>query len=263
LTISHEIQDVISINDIQIRSQKSTQQLLIPAVVEELKMKKMANMVALVNSGCIQMCIDEQYACKQKWPLLRIPQPIRVQYANRSSNEESTIRYRVDLCIHAAGSVVVTGALVTWLHSVKLFLGHDWLKATNSTINWEKGEIKCEEMRVPLPMQIIEDTTPNYVEEYKTVFSEGEFRGLPPRRKWDHRIDLREEYVPPKGKCYPLAAREKEVLKKFINENLEDKRIRRSNSPYTSPFFFRPKQGMTELRGIQDYQKLNEIMIKD
>jgi hypothetical protein len=32
---------------------------------------------------------------------------------------------------------------------------------------------------------MVEDATPNYAEEYETVFSEGEFRGLPPRRKWD------------------------------------------------------------------------------
>jgi hypothetical protein len=60
-----------------------------------------------------------------------------------------------------------------------------------------------------------------------------------------------------------LAAREKEALKKFVEENTADRRIRKSSSPYASPFFFRPKQGTTELRGIQDYRRLNEITVKD
>jgi hypothetical protein len=95
------------------------------------------------------------------------------------------------------------------------------------------------------------------------VFSEDEFRELPPRRKWDHPIDLVEGHRPPSGKCYPLTAKEKDALQKFIGDNLQDKRIRKSSSPYASPFFFRPKQGTTELRGIQDYRQLNEITIKD
>jgi hypothetical protein len=58
-------------------------------------------------------------------------------------------------------------------------------------------------------------------------------------------------------------AKEKEALKTFIHTNLEDRKIRPSDSPYASSFFFRSKQGTTKLRGIQDYWKLNEITIKD
>jgi hypothetical protein len=145
----------------------------------------------------------------------------------------------------------------------KVFLGYDWLKATNPSINWWTGKITCEENQEILPMRKVEEWAPNYCEEFPGVFSEGEFREQPPWQKWDHWIDLLEGHVPPWGKCYPLAAKEKEALKKFVNDNLKDKRIKRSDSSYASPFFFRPKQGMSELRGIQDYRKLNEITVKD
>jgi hypothetical protein len=159
--------------------------------------------------------------------------------------------------------MVITGALVMCLKSVKLFLGYDWLQATNLQVNWRTGMVMCEEKQALLPMRTLEEETPKYIQEFPKVFSEGEFRGLPLRRKWDHRIDLMEGHSPTRGKCYPLAAKEKEALKTFITNNLEDGRIRASDSPYTSLFFFRPKQGTSELRGIQDYQKLNEITIKD
>jgi hypothetical protein len=111
-------------------------------------------------------------------------------------------------------------------------------------------------------MRNIEEA-PKYEEEYPKVFSEEEFRELPPRRKWDHTIELKEGHQPPWGKCYLLAAKEKDALKKFITENRQDRRIWESSLPYASPFFFRPKQGTTELRGIQDYCRLNEITVKD
>jgi hypothetical protein len=126
------------------------------------------------------------------------------------------------------------------------------------------GRVTTDKEGTPLIMRVIdEDETPNYEEEFLMVFSANEFRGLPPKRKWDHVIDLMEGHQPPQGKCYPLAAKEKEALQKFIGDNVQDKRIRKSSSPYASLFFFRPKQGTTELRGIQDYRRLNEITMKD
>jgi hypothetical protein len=124
----------------------------------------------------------------------------------------------------------------------------DWLRAVNLAIDWRTGRVMIKEEEAPLTMRVInEDAMPNYKKEFPMVFSEDEFRGLPPQRKWDHVIDLEEGHQPPRGKCYPLAAKEKEALRKFIGDNIQDKRIRKSSSPYASPFFFRPKQGTTEL----------------
>jgi hypothetical protein len=60
-----------------------------------------------------------------------------------------------------------------------------------------------------------------------------------------------------------LVAWEKEALKEFVETNLKSGKIQRSDLPYASPFFFRPKPGTGELRGIQDYRRLNEITVKD
>jgi hypothetical protein len=60
-----------------------------------------------------------------------------------------------------------------------------------------------------------------------------------------------------------LAARECDALKDFVGTNLQSGKIQSSDSPYANPFFFRPKPRSRELRGIQDYRRLNEITIKD
>lgn len=51
-------------------------------------------------------------------------------------------------------------------------------------------------------------------------------------------------------------------MDEFLKENLESGRIRPSKSPMASPFFFvKKKDG--KLRPVQDYQKLNEMTIKN
>ena len=55
---------------------------------------------------------------------------------------------------------------------------------------------------------------------------------------------------------------EQKALDKFLEENLKSGRIRPSNSPMASPFFFVKKKDGA-LRPVQDYRKLNEMTIKN
>jgi hypothetical protein len=112
-------------------------------------------------------------------------------------------------------------------------------------------------------MRALLDGMPNYPELYNEVFLEQAFQDLPPRRVWDHQINLVPGHTPIWGQCYLLATRERVALKEFMDTKLETRKIKKSDSPYTSPFFFRLKPGTMELCSIQDYQRLNEITIKD
>jgi hypothetical protein len=168
----------------------------------------------------------------------------------------------VNLRLCAAGTTVATGALVTRLKSAKLFLGFDWLQAVNPKIDWATLKIGTEDGTVPMQMRNV-SKVPDYKARFPRVFSEVAFQDLPLRRKWDHQINLVPGHSPLRGQCYPLAAREREALESFVEINLKSGRIQGSDSPYASPFFFRPKLGSRELRGIQDYRCLNEITIKD
>ena len=63
-------------------------------------------------------------------------------------------------------------------------------------------------------------------------------------------------------KIYPLNLQEQKELDEFLKEQLETGRIRLSKSLMASPFFFvKKKDG--KLRPVQDYQKLNKMMIKN
>ena len=40
------------------------------------------------------------------------------------------------------------------------------------------------------------------------------------RKVWDHVIDVKEGFVPRKGKVYPLSRKEREEIREFVKEQL-------------------------------------------
>lgn len=101
-----------------------------------------------------------------------------------------------------------------------------------------------------------------FIREFAPVFDKAAFGQLPPRRIWDHAIELKPDARPIKSKIYPLSKSEQVELDKFLDEHLASGRIRPSKSEYASPFFFVKKKDGT-LRPVQDYRRLNEMTIKN
>ena len=64
------------------------------------------------------------------------------------------------------------------------------------------------------------------------------------RKVWDHTIDLKEEFIPRKGKVYPLSREEREEIREFITEQIRKWYIRLSKLLQTvSVFFVEKKDG--------------------
>jgi len=102
-----------------------------------------------------------------------------------------------------------------------------------------------------------QEQVPEPYHQFGKVFSDEESTRFPESRPWDHAIDLLPEApVTLNCKVYPLAEGQQDALDKFLEEHLNKGYIRRSNSPYASPFFFiKKKDG--KLRPVQDYRALN------
>ena len=98
---------------------------------------------------------------------------------------------------------------------------------------------------------------------YTKVFDEPKTGKLPPRRPFDHAIDLlKDTFVPKVAKAYPLNPKEMDGCKEFIDEHLKSGKIWKSQSPQASPFFFVQKKD-GGLHPCQDYQYLNEHTVKN
>ena len=85
---------------------------------------------------------------------------------------------------------------------------------------------------------------------------------MPIQKIWDHAIDMKEGFVPRKGKVYPLSREEREEVREFIQEQLRKGYIRPSKSPQIAPVFFVGKKDGKK-RMVQDYRYLNEWTIKN
>ncbi|SJL03606.1 uncharacterized protein ARMOST_06963 [Armillaria ostoyae] len=220
--------------------------------------------------------------------------PIAVYNADSTCNKAGDITKFVEFRMTIGSHSKRIDFAVTNLGTKDLYLGHNWLKHHNPVINWKMGMILfrcCQCIRNPFPLPDADPNdhwdeelkegetilTVNMEEEIKTfkeivppnyhsfrdLFSKENFDELPEQKPWDHAIKL----IPNTKstldcKVYLLNRDEQEQLDKFLDENLELGRIRESKSPFTSPFFFIKKKDGS-LRPIQDYQKLNEMMIKN
>jgi len=103
---------------------------------------------------------------------------------------------------------------------------------------------------------------PAQYHDFRDVFSKEAFDELPPWKAWDHAIDLTPETELPCSQMFPLSPAEQKELDDFLQENLVNSCIHSSKSPMGAPVFsIKKKDGL--LRLIQDYWKLNKIMVKN
>jgi len=65
---------------------------------------------------------------------------------------------------------------------------------------------------------------------------------MPARKPWDHVIELKEEFVPRKGKVYLLSREEREKVLAFVEDQLLKGYIQLSKSPQTSLVHFVAKK---------------------
>jgi len=63
------------------------------------------------------------------------------------------------------------------------------------------------------------------------VFKKKESERMLTRKAWNHAINLREGFVPKKGKMYPLSRVEREEVQKFVKDQLRKRYIRPSKLP--------------------------------
>jgi len=181
------------------------------------------------------------------------------------------------------------------LDGTDMFLGHDWLVKHNLEVNWRNGTIKftrcpsnCTMTHKDIlfnsrrtketamdktkqdngeigkePDKTNPEDLPEYIRPFTHLFNKKKFEKLSERREWDHEINLMDE-VPKElnVKPYAMTFKEEEALNQWLDEQLKTGLIVESKSRYAAPCFYIPKKDGS-LWLVQDYRKLNQVMIKD
>ena len=116
----------------------------------------------------------------------------------------------------------------------------------------------------PLDTIKVESTVqlPKKYHHYADVFDKVQANTLPHHRPYGCPIDVQPEKEPPWGPIYNLSPIELQVLRTYIEENLENGFIRHLKSPTGAPIFFVKKKDGS-LRLVVDYRVLNKVTIRN
>jgi len=167
------------------------------------------------------------------------------------------------------------------LEKTEVILEMPWLAAHNLEIDWEKGEVK---MTCCLPIcgrkkqeekekkvkkverdkdeETLKKLVPKKFWKWKRVFGKKKLERMPVRKTWDYAIELKEGFIPKKGKMYLLSREEREEVQAFVEDQLRKGYIQSSKLPQTSPVHFVAKKDGA-WRMVQDYRHINQWTIKN
>ncbi|KIK92920.1 hypothetical protein PAXRUDRAFT_146241, partial [Paxillus rubicundulus Ve08.2h10] len=122
----------------------------------------------LIDSGCMGSSIDSGFMQAKGFNFQPLPCPIPVYNADETLNQGGMVMHHVMLCmtIRHHSEWITFG--VTDLGKGKLFLGHEWLKNHNPSINWQMGSAKF-------------DQCPKYSQQSYQIYEPEEERKTP---KW-------------------------------------------------------------------------------
>ena len=103
---------------------------------------------------------------------------------------------------------------------------------------------------------------PEYIQPFMHLFNKKKFEKLLEWREWYHEINLIEEALKKlNAKAYTMTIKEEEALNQWLDEQLKAGLIMESKSRYMAPYFYIPKKNSL-LQLVQDYRKLNQVIIK-
>src|ERR1700692_228723 len=108
-----------------------------------------------------------------------------------------------------------------------------------------------------------QEQVPKEYHRFGKIFDEIASHRFPPKRPWDHAIDLLPN-APEILDCsvYQIPDAYVQVLEDFITEQLKKGYIRPSKSPYASPLFFVTKKD-GKPRPVQDYARVNNYTVRN
>ena len=213
--------------------------------LEKLDTHEGVTVKALLDSGATGIFIDKDFAEEQGLKLVKLDKPVEVKNIDGTDNNGGRIEYEIKCNMYFKGHVERIRVDICKLGRTKVILGMLWLAVHNPEIDWEKGEVKMtrclpwctqnkerkrERQKIRAVEQTMEELVPRRFWKWKKVFGKAESERMPVRKPWDHAIELKESFVPRKGKVYSLSRDEREKVQTFMEDQLRKSYIRPSKS---------------------------------
>ncbi len=148
----------------------------IPVTLEPVSSLLKLTTKALIDSGCTGSAINQAYVKKHHLDTKKALIPIPVYNADGTRNQGGDITKFVELSMTIGEHRECIDLAVTNLGQKDIYLGHDWLKRHNPSVNWECGTIifshcHCMGEQLVLPDNDPDDRWDEELEEGDTILA--------------------------------------------------------------------------------------------
>ena len=99
------------------------------------------HLTGLVDCGSTGSCVSRRCVEANNLNTQKVARPIPVYNADGTFNKSGPITDYVEMCMQVQDHSERILLAVADLGKADIFIGHDWLKVHNPTIDWQKGEL--------------------------------------------------------------------------------------------------------------------------
>jgi len=207
--------------------------------LEKLKNHEGVAVKALLDNGATGLFMDTAFAKEKGFKMEKLKNLLLVRNMDGTANVGGAITYQVECNMFFKGHVERVRIDVCNLGKMAVILGMPWLAAHNPEIDWEKEEVRmthcspiCGKKKQEGEKKEVKKAEKDKDEEvlrklvskrfwrWKKVFRRKESERMPVQKAWDHAIELKEGFVPRKGKVYSLSREEREEIQAFVEDQL-------------------------------------------
>jgi len=237
------------------RTLKPLREVWLEVGIEKLDNHEGVTVKALLDSGATGIFVDKKFMEEHSFRLEKLDQPVEVRNIDGTSNSRGNITHELECNVFYREHHERLRIDICNLGRTKMILGMPWLAAHNPEINWEIGEVKMSRCPPWCSKQImtkqreakvedgkdlrwtmedrereeetiedkrkVEDMVPKRFHRWLKVLGKQESEWMPVHKTWGHAIDLQEEFVPKKGRIYPLSRIEREEVQLFVDSQLK------------------------------------------
>ena len=212
--------------------------------LEKLENHERIAVKVLLDSRATSLFINTAFAKEKEFKMEKLRNPLLVRNVDRTINIGGVIMYQVECNMFFKGHIERVRIDICNLGKKEVILGMPQLAAHNPKIDQKKGKVKMtrclpicgkgkqkEKKREVKKVKKQEDkeTLRKLVSKrfwrQKKVFGKRESERMPVQKAQDYAIELKEGFVPKKGKVYSLSREKREEVQAFVENQLRKRYI--------------------------------------
>ncbi len=158
------------------RHESMQSDFLVPITLHPIAGTKTLTTKGLLDSGCTSGAINKRFVDEHQLKTRKVAVPIPVYNANGTHNAGGDITEFAELRMTIGGHTECIDLAIMNLGKQDVYLGHDWLKCHNPSVNWKTQSIlfrrcSCASNRFTLPDADPDDKWDEELEEGETILA--------------------------------------------------------------------------------------------